>query len=212
MGELGFESYCITCWPGVSHDNLDPAYVAKWRAIADYAKARGIIVSGYELMVASRGRGAAQDCIDPATGKLGSPFGQSVCLGTQWADDYFKRVWQFIDQNGFKASLWRPLSCVPVCFHRTPAPPRIGGFAMGVVATPEANVRGGTAPRHDCRRAGLVFLERPVQHQPRLPRSQRQPAARARPAALAAIHLRRHLVQAADHGRIRHRSHRHLHG
>jgi len=102
MGELGFESYCITCWPGVSHDNLDPAYVAKWRAIADYAKARGIIVSGYELMVASRGRGAAQDCIDPATGKPGSPFGQSVCLGTQWADDYFKRVWQFIDQTGFK--------------------------------------------------------------------------------------------------------------
>jgi hypothetical protein len=102
MGELGFESYCITCWPGVSHDNLDPAYVAKWRAIADYAKARDIIVSGYELMVASRGRGAAQDCIDPATGKPGSPFGQSVCLGTQWADDYFKRVWQFIDQTGFK--------------------------------------------------------------------------------------------------------------
>ena len=101
MGELGFEGYCITCWPGVSHDNLDPAYVAKWKAMADYAKARGIIMSGYELMVASRGRGAAQDCIDPATGKPGSPFGQSLCLGTKWADDYFKRVWQFIDQTGF---------------------------------------------------------------------------------------------------------------
>ncbi len=101
MGELGFESYCITFWPGVSHDNLDPAYVAKWKDIADYAKAKGIIVSGYELMVASRGRGATQDCIDPATGKPGSPFGQSLCLGTQWADDYFQRVWKFIDQTGF---------------------------------------------------------------------------------------------------------------
>lgn len=101
MGELGFESYCITCWPGVSHDNLDPTYVAKWKVITEYAKARGIIVSGYELMVASRGRGAKQDCIDPATGKPGSPFGQSVCLGTQWADDYFNRVWEFIDQTGF---------------------------------------------------------------------------------------------------------------
>jgi hypothetical protein len=101
MGELGFESYCVTCWPGVSHDNLDPAYVARWKEIADYAKARGIIVSGYELMVASRGRGAEQDCIDPVTGKPGSPFGQSVCLGTRWADDYFQRVWQFIDQTGF---------------------------------------------------------------------------------------------------------------
>ena len=101
MGEMGFESYCITCWPGVSHDNLDSAYVAKWKALADYAKARGIIMSGYELMVASRGRGAAQDCIDPVTGKPGSPFGQSVCLATQWADDYFERVWQFIDRTGF---------------------------------------------------------------------------------------------------------------
>jgi len=52
-------------------------------------------------MVASRGRGAEHDCIDPATGKPGSPFGQSVCLGTKWADDYFTRVWQFIDQTGF---------------------------------------------------------------------------------------------------------------
>ena len=101
MGEFGFEGYCITCWPGVSHDNLDPTYVAKWKALADYAKAKGIIMSGYELMVASRGRGAEQDCIDPATGKPGSPFGQSVCLGTKWADDYYQRVWQFIDQTGF---------------------------------------------------------------------------------------------------------------
>jgi hypothetical protein len=102
MGELGFESYCITCWPGISHDNLDPAYVAKWKDIAAYARSRGIIVNGYELMVASRGRGAAQDCVDPATGKPGSPFGQSVCLGTSWADDYFDRVWRFMDQTGFQ--------------------------------------------------------------------------------------------------------------
>jgi hypothetical protein len=102
MAELGFESYVITCWPGVSHDNLDPAYVAQWKEITDYAAARGIVVSGYELMVASRGRGADCDCVDPATGKPGSPFGQSLCLGTRWADDYFNRVWQFIDRTGFK--------------------------------------------------------------------------------------------------------------
>jgi len=102
MGEMGFESYCVTCWPGVSHDHLDPAYVAKWKDLADYAAARGIMMSGYELMVASRGRGAAHDCVDPATGKPGSPFGQSLCLGTTWADAYFTRVWRFIDQTGFK--------------------------------------------------------------------------------------------------------------
>lgn len=101
MHELGFEAYCVTFWPGVSHDNLQPDYISKWKEIVDYARERGIIVSGYELMVASRGRGTAQDCIDPATGKPGSPFGQSVCLGTSWAADYFARVWQFIDRTGF---------------------------------------------------------------------------------------------------------------
>jgi hypothetical protein len=101
MAELGFESFTVAFWPGVSHDNLDPAYVGKWKDITDYAKARGIITSGYELMVASRGRGAAQDCIDPATGRPGSPFGQSLCLGTTWADEYFQRVWQFVELTGF---------------------------------------------------------------------------------------------------------------
>lgn len=101
MHELGFEHFNVSFWPGISHDNLDPAYVAKWKAITDYARERGIIVSGYELMVASRGRGAAHDVVDPATGRPGSPFGQSLCLGTTWADDYFDRVWTFYDETGF---------------------------------------------------------------------------------------------------------------
>jgi hypothetical protein len=100
MGEMGFEAYCVSFWPGINHDNLDAAYVAKWKQMVDYAKAKGIILSGYELMVASRGRGPAVDCIDPATGKPGSPFGQSVCLGTKWADEYYDRVWKFIDRTG----------------------------------------------------------------------------------------------------------------
>ncbi|MFI4860946.1 MAG: LamG domain-containing protein [Phycisphaerales bacterium JB063] len=101
MYEIGFEHLNIAFWPGIAHDNLDPAYLEKWKAITDYARERDIIVSGYELMVASRSRGQQNDVVDPATGRPGSPFGQSLCLGTQWADDYFERVWTFYDTTGF---------------------------------------------------------------------------------------------------------------
>lgn len=102
MHELGFEHFNVSFWPGISHDNLDPAYIEKWKGITDYARERDIIVSGYELMVAARSRGAAQDTVDPVTGRPGSPFGSSLCLGTEWADAYFDRLWTFFDQTGFR--------------------------------------------------------------------------------------------------------------
>ncbi|HEY4206719.1 MAG TPA: hypothetical protein VGM31_07905, partial [Puia sp.] len=101
MGELGFEQLGIDAWPGISYDNLDPAYVSLWKGVADYAKAKNIIMGGYELQVASRGRGAEYDCIDPKTGKPGSFFGQSVCIASKWQDLYYPKMWQFVDRTGF---------------------------------------------------------------------------------------------------------------
>jgi hypothetical protein len=102
MAELGFEKLDIQPWPGISHDNLDPEYVALWKEIAGYAKERNIIMGGYELAVASRGRGKDVDCVDPATGKPGSLFGQSVCIASKWKDEYFTKAYQFFDKTGFK--------------------------------------------------------------------------------------------------------------
>lgn len=98
--ELGFEGLDIMAWPGISHDNLDPAYVEKWADIASYAKARGITMGGYELQVASRGRGAEVDAIHPETGKPGSVFGQSVCIASAWKDSYYANMWTFFDRTG----------------------------------------------------------------------------------------------------------------
>lgn len=100
MSELGFERLDVMAWPGISHDNLDPAYVALWKDVAGYAKSKDIITGGYELQVASRGRGAAYDCIDPATNKPGSYFGQSVCIASQWQDVYYPKMWQFFEATG----------------------------------------------------------------------------------------------------------------
>lgn len=103
MSELGMERLDIQAWPGVSQDNLDSAYVKHWKDISEYARGRGIIMGGYELQVASRGRGKDVDCIDPETGKPGSVFGQSVCIASSWQDTYFKRMWEFFDRTGFKS-------------------------------------------------------------------------------------------------------------
>ncbi len=101
MSELGLEQLDIQAWPGVSHDNLDSAYVQLWRRVASYAKKRGIVMGGYELQVASRGRGKEVDCIHPETGKPGSLFGQSVCIASQWKDTYYPKMWEFFDKTGF---------------------------------------------------------------------------------------------------------------
>jgi hypothetical protein len=104
MAECGFERFEVMPWPGIQHDNLDPTYVAKWRDITQYALSKGIVTGGYELMVASRGRGPEYDVVNPATGKPGSAiFGQSVCIASKWADIYYPKMWKFIDQTGFRA-------------------------------------------------------------------------------------------------------------
>lgn len=100
MGELGFERLDIMAWPGISHNKLDTGYVALWKEIADFAKKKGIVMGGYELQVASRGRGQEVDCVDPETGKPGSLFGQSVCIASKWKDAYYPAMWQFFDRTG----------------------------------------------------------------------------------------------------------------
>ncbi|HTN06200.1 hypothetical protein [Agriterribacter sp.] len=100
MGEFGFERLDVMAWPGISHDNLDPSYLGIWKSVTAHAKNKNIIVGGYELQVASRGRGAAYDCIDPATHKPGSFFGQSVCIASKWQDIYYPKMWKFIDSTG----------------------------------------------------------------------------------------------------------------
>lgn len=100
MGELGFERLDVMAWPGIAHDRLDTAYVALWKEIASFAREKGIVMGGYELQVASRGRGKEVDCIDPETLQPGSLFGQSVCIASSWKDTYYPAMWKFFDLTG----------------------------------------------------------------------------------------------------------------
>ena len=97
---VGFEMVIMTFWSGFNIESEDAAYIAKMKALADYAHSKGIELGGYTLMCASRDVGPAANCISPETGKPASKFGQSACLATEWADGYFRRVLAFLDATG----------------------------------------------------------------------------------------------------------------
>ena len=98
--EAGFEMVILTFWSGFNIESEDTDVIANFKADVQYAHDKGIEIGGYTLMCASRGVGDEHNCIDPATGKPGSKFGQSACLAGAWSDGYFERVFNFVDATG----------------------------------------------------------------------------------------------------------------
>ena len=98
--EVGFEMVIMTFGSGFNIESEDAGYIATMKELADYAHSKEIQLGGYTLMCASRNVGEDFNCIDPDTGQPGSKFGQSACLASRWADGYFQRVLNFMDETG----------------------------------------------------------------------------------------------------------------
>jgi hypothetical protein len=107
MSEFGFELLQAPAFTGsFSHSDSSEGNIKMMKAICDYAKTKSIRVGAYELMMASRGWGSAKDnfnCIDPATQRPGSMFGQSACGASAWADMYYANLWKTIESAGMGA-------------------------------------------------------------------------------------------------------------
>jgi hypothetical protein len=98
--EVGFEMVILTFGSGFDIENETPEYLAEIKSLADYARAKGIVLGGYSLL-ASRSIDAANDAINPQTGKPGGMrFGSSPCLGSVWGENYFRKLRQFYEQTG----------------------------------------------------------------------------------------------------------------
>jgi len=98
--EVGFEMVGLSFGSGFNIENDDPAYVRQIKELADYAHAKGIELGGYSLL-ASRSVGPEHDVIDRRTGKPGGAvYGSSPCLGSTWAEEYFRKVRTFIERAG----------------------------------------------------------------------------------------------------------------
>jgi len=95
---VGFEMVIISFWSGFNMENEDPAYLATFKELTDYAHGKGIELGAYSLL-ASRSAGKADDVIDPKTGKVGGVFGVSPCLESRWGHDYFRKLYAFFEKT-----------------------------------------------------------------------------------------------------------------
>jgi len=99
--EAGFEMLILSFGSGLDMESEDPAYLAKFKDVADYAHGRGVEIGGYSLL-ASRRIDDASDVINPATGKPGgAAFGNSPCLESRWGQEYFRKIKNFLEKTGF---------------------------------------------------------------------------------------------------------------
>ncbi|BDD10406.1 hypothetical protein FUAX_28380 [Fulvitalea axinellae] len=99
--ETGYEMVSLTFGSGLNFEDDSPANIAKFKALSDYAKSKGIALGGYSLL-SSRRISESVDVINPETGKRrGVIHGGSPCLGTEWANDYFRKLKEFYEKTGF---------------------------------------------------------------------------------------------------------------
>ncbi len=99
--EVGFEMVILSFGSGFDAENQDPKYLAQLRSLAEYARTKGIELGGYSLL-ASRGIDDADDVINPKTGRPGGAiFGNSPCLGSRWAAQYFEKLRSLFETTGF---------------------------------------------------------------------------------------------------------------
>ena len=97
---VGFEMVIMSFGSGFNIEDVKPEYLAQMKSLTDYARGKGIALGGYSLL-ASRSIDAADDVINPKTGKPdGARFGNSPCLDSVWGENYFRQLRQFFEQSG----------------------------------------------------------------------------------------------------------------
>ena len=101
---VGFELVLMTFGSGFDAEDDSEANLARLKALADYAHQQGVALGGYSLL-ASRSIDAANDVVNPATGKPGgfATFGNSPCLGSAWGQRYFAKLRRLYEATGLDA-------------------------------------------------------------------------------------------------------------
>lgn len=99
--DVGFELVIMTFGSGFDIERTDAAYRAQLKELADYAHSKGVALGGYSLL-ASRSIDAANDVVNPATGKPGgfAIFGNSPCLESSWGERYFATLREAFESTG----------------------------------------------------------------------------------------------------------------
>ncbi|MBD2756369.1 alpha-galactosidase [Spirosoma validum] len=100
--ETGYEMVILSFGSGLNMEDASDANVKKFKALADYAHSKGILLGGYSLF-SSRRIDDENDVIDPKTGlpDKGAFFGHAPCLASQWGINYLNSLKKFITETGF---------------------------------------------------------------------------------------------------------------
>lgn len=97
----GYEAVILSFGSGLNMEDTSAANIAKYKALADYAKSKGIMLGGYSLF-SSRRISDEDDVINPATGKPGGAFFENApCLGSKWGLSYIAKLKYFFTATGF---------------------------------------------------------------------------------------------------------------
>lgn len=97
----GYEAVILSFGSHLNMENPSTENINRWKALADYAHAKGILLGGYSLF-SSRRISDEHDVISPKTGKPGGAFfGNAPCFGSQWGLDYSQKIKNFFEKTGF---------------------------------------------------------------------------------------------------------------
>jgi hypothetical protein len=95
---VGFEAIILSFGSGFNMENRDPAFLARWKAVADHAEARGIELGCYSLF-SSRGVGGEHMIVSP-DGE--SPtHGQCPAVTSDWGLQWLDTMRGFYKATGF---------------------------------------------------------------------------------------------------------------
>jgi hypothetical protein len=96
--ETGFEMIILSFGSGFNIEDTSKANLIRYKELADYAHSKGITIGGYSLL-ASRSIDKINDVVMPEGMK--PTFGNSPCIGSVWGEEYFKKLYHFIEFTGF---------------------------------------------------------------------------------------------------------------
>ncbi|MHB9005582.1 MAG: hypothetical protein ACYDC1_01475 [Limisphaerales bacterium] len=91
--ETGFEMIILTFWSGFDMESTDRRYWERIKADFDYAHGRGIRIGGYILFCSTASKGPPHDAQQDV-------YPASLCLGSEFVDGYFQRLFDFMEFVG----------------------------------------------------------------------------------------------------------------
>lgn len=95
--DVGFQMVIMTFGSGFNIEDDSETNLKRLKNLADYAHSKGVALGGYSLL-SSRRISAEDDVVSPEG--LKPRFGNAPCLGSEWGQNYFKKLYNFYEKTG----------------------------------------------------------------------------------------------------------------